>query len=110
MSTETFTETYGGKEFVRNKLEIHVKISGKPFVEGSAILGTNIDVLARVWDNQAKEAVTDWLPFPASRVELEVDANSLAAATVSVYPREIENVPAAIEHLINLRDKDQDNG
>lgn len=76
---------------------VHVKISGKCHKEGLAIAGRNMEVLARVFNNETGKAETEWMPLLASSIDIHADADSMISATVEVHPREITDLMAVAE-------------
>ncbi|AOE44544.1 hypothetical protein SEA_JUMBO_33 [Gordonia phage Jumbo] len=83
-------------EIVRNIRDVVIRLRGKPYEEGQRMIGSNIVVEARVYNNQTRLFETDWINVPAMSASVYADANSFCTADIHVHPRELINVEALL--------------
>ena len=85
---------------------VRIRVVGDPYKDGGILLGTNVTVEARIWNNQEDKAESEWVPLPCRSVEIHAEANSFITATVDAHVSELD-LQAVLKVLEDSReDKD----
>ncbi|URG17407.1 hypothetical protein Mbo2_037 [Rhodococcus phage Mbo2] len=75
--------------------KIVVKIKGKS-TRPDVMIGSQIEVLGRVFDTVTGEFEGDWAVLPVRKVEFEAEAQSFVEANLTTFVGQIENVEMAL--------------
>jgi hypothetical protein len=73
-------------------------VSGEGY-DGGPMVGTNVEVLARIVDTRDGKVIADWTPVRAKNLTIDADAQGFVEATMTCRVHRLDSLMAVLTNV-----------